>query len=50
MIDYVIKSSIIIRLEKITFVYLDGSRNAVEKIGDPKLGLELSEGWNGTYV
>ena len=43
MIDYVIKSAVVVGLEKIIFIDLDGPRKAIEEVGDPELSLELSE-------
>ena len=35
MIDYVVKSTIIVGKEKVIFIGLDGPWKAVEEIGDP---------------
>ena len=43
MIDYVIKSAIVVGFEKIIFIDLDWLRKSIEEIADPELSLELSE-------
>lgn len=50
MVNHVVKSTIMVGLEKIILIDMKGSGETTQKIDDPALGLKLGKRRNRTYT